>query len=86
MESLPDFSAARHPRSRRIDLLRILQRHTRRFPAPRLRDRSQVDIEVRKILRRPDACRMATNPIDKSLGHSNPLRDPLEGRRNGPRI
>jgi hypothetical protein len=29
---------------------------------------------------------MAANPIDKPLGHSNPLRDPFKDRRDASRI
>ena len=44
---------SRHSRPRGIDLLSILQRHARRLPAPRLRNRREINVQRRKILRRP---------------------------------
>src|ERR1700733_7117460 len=69
-----------------IDLLRILQRHSRRLPPARLRNCGKVNVQRGQILSRTDPSRMATHPVNIPLRHANPLRNPLEDRRNAPRI
>jgi len=70
------------PRPRRIDLLRILQRHPRRLPSAGLGDGRQVDIELREILRGSDPCRVSTDLGYEPRRHTDPLRHPLKDWRD----
>lgn len=76
----------RHSRPCCMDFLRILERHARRFPAPRLGDRRQVNIQRSKVLCRTDASRMSAHLLDHSGRQSDPLRHAFEDRCDAPRI
>jgi hypothetical protein len=74
----------RHSRPCHIDSFGVLQRHPRRFPSPRLRDRGQVDIEGHQVLSGSNTRRVFAHLLQISFRHPNPLGHPFEYRRDTP--
>jgi hypothetical protein len=71
-----------HPRSGGIDLLSILKRHPRRLPSAGLRDRRQVNVELRKILRGAYPGGVPTHLRNEPRRHADPPRNPFKDRRD----